>query len=99
MVILHAIVKTTVMYSLLKMYKKIKNILSLDNKKRLDINQSFFCILELMTGIGPVTPTLPRWCSTSEPHQHILANKYFLLALLVYDIYDRLSIIFLLFSC
>ncbi len=25
---------------------------------------------ELMTGIEPVTPSLPRKCSTSEPHQH-----------------------------
>lgn len=23
-----------------------------------------------MTGIEPVTPSLPRKCSTSEPHQH-----------------------------
>ena len=29
-----------------------------------------FLIMELVTGIGPVTPTLPRWCSTAEPHQH-----------------------------
>ena len=28
--------------------------------------------MELVTGIGPVTPTLPRWCSTAEPHQHVL---------------------------
>ena len=25
---------------------------------------------KLMTGIEPVTPSLPRKCSTSEPHQH-----------------------------
>ena len=24
---------------------------------------------QLMTGIEPVTPSLPRKCSTSEPHQ------------------------------
>ncbi len=24
-----------------------------------------------MTGIEPVTPSLPRKCSTSEPHQHL----------------------------
>ena len=28
--------------------------------------------MELVTGIGPVTPTLPRWCSTAEPHQQML---------------------------
>lgn len=44
------------------------------NKKSLKafIYQRFsdFCLMELVTGIGPVTPTLPRWCSTAEPHQH-----------------------------
>ena len=33
---------------------------------------SDFCLMELVTGIGPVTPTLPRWCSTAEPHQQML---------------------------
>ena len=26
---------------------------------------------KLMTGIEPVTPSLPRKCSTTEPHQHL----------------------------
>lgn len=28
---------------------------------------SRIAIMELLAGIGPATPTLPRWCSTSEP--------------------------------
>ena len=28
--------------------------------------------VKLMTGIEPVTPSLPRKCSTSEPHQPVL---------------------------
>ena len=37
-----------------------------------------FLIMELVTGIGPVTPTLPRWCSTAEPHQQMLFFDWFL---------------------
>ena len=25
-----------------------------------------------MAGIGPATSTLPRWCYTTKPHQHVL---------------------------
>ena len=32
---------------------------------------AFFNVyMELMNGIEPSTPSLPRKCSTSEPHQH-----------------------------
>lgn len=46
----------------------------MNNKKR----QDFPVIMELVTGIGPVTPTLPRWCSTAEPHQHSAVFERFL---------------------
>ena len=39
---------------------------------------SDFCLMELVTGIGPVTPTLPRWCSTAEPHQHSAVFEWIL---------------------
>ena len=29
---------------------------------------------KLMTGVGPVTSSLPMKCSTTEPHQHLAAH-------------------------
>ena len=42
---------------------------------------------KLMTGIEPVTPSLPRKCSTSEPHQHMLTAS----TITSYNIFFELS--------
>ena len=64
-------------------------ILPFVHKKGLDFSRPF---VKLMTGIEPVTPSLPRKCSTSEPHQRLYYIGNFFHFLLQLDILANICI-------